>query len=76
MLGWGSMPLGAICGGFIAHGLGLRAPYVVAFLIRGAVLVLAGPALLRESRAVRAPVATGARAGSTPRKRDGSAQHR
>jgi MFS family permease len=76
MLGWGFMPLGAICGGFIAHGLGLRAPYVVAFLIRGAVLVLAGPALLRESRAVRAPVATGARAGSTPRKRDGSAQHR
>jgi MFS family permease len=50
MLGWGMMPLGALAGGFVAHLAGLRAPFTVAGILRGAVLVLLLPALLAASR--------------------------
>jgi uncharacterized membrane protein YoaK (UPF0700 family) len=46
MFGWGFMPVGAICGGLLAGWLGLRAPYVVAFVVRGGVSLALMPALL------------------------------
>jgi MFS family permease len=55
MLGWGFMPLGAIAGGFIAHWLGLRAPYIVASGIRMAALLVAVPIVLAALRTVREP---------------------
>ncbi len=33
LFGWGTMPLGAISGGLIAHGFGLRAPFLVAGIV-------------------------------------------
>jgi MFS family permease len=56
MLGWGLMPLGALAGGFIASAAGLRAPFIVAGIVRGTVLLALLPALLaaagpRERRA-------------------------
>jgi MFS family permease len=54
MLGWGSMPLGALVGGFIAHEFGLRAPYPVAGVLRGIALVAALPVLIGCLRCVRA----------------------
>ncbi|WP_049566187.1 MFS transporter [Streptomyces sp. SBT349] len=54
MLGWGLMPLGALVGGLIAHELGLRAPYLVAGVVRGIALLAALPLLVRALRAVRA----------------------
>ncbi|RNI24597.1 MFS transporter [Flexivirga caeni] len=45
MLGWGLMPLGALVGGFVAHGIGNRTPYAVAGIIRGLALLAALPAL-------------------------------
>lgn len=55
MVGWGFMPLGAIAGGFVAHLLGLRAPYIVASALRITVFVFAVPLLLTALRAVREP---------------------
>jgi hypothetical protein len=55
MVGWGFMPLGALTGGFVAHALGLRAPYVLAFAIRMIVFVAAVPVLMASLRATRAP---------------------
>jgi MFS family permease len=54
MLGWGTIPLGGLAGGFIAHFAGLRAPYIAAGIFRGAVLLMLVPALLAAARA-RAP---------------------
>jgi MFS family permease len=56
MLGWGTRPLGALAGGFIASAAGLRAPFIVAGIVRGTVLLALLPALLaaagpRERRA-------------------------
>lgn len=50
MVGWGLIPLGALVGGFIAHSLGLFAPYLVAGVVRGVVLLLATPVVLRTMR--------------------------
>lgn len=50
MLGWGTLPLGALAGGFVADTAGLRAPYVLAGILRGAVLLALLPALLAASR--------------------------
>lgn len=50
MLGWGTIPLGALVGGFVAHVLGLRAPYTIAGIGRCAVLLALLPALLATSR--------------------------
>ena len=51
MLGWGTIPLGGLAGGFIAHFAGLRAPYLAAGIFRGAVLLMLVPALLAAARA-------------------------
>ncbi|MBN6039955.1 MFS transporter [Amycolatopsis sp. 195334CR] len=47
-LGWGLMPLGALAGGFVAHGFGLRAPYLLAAALRLIALLLALPVLRRQ----------------------------
>jgi hypothetical protein len=46
MLGWGTRPLGALAGGFIASVAGLRAPFIVGGIVRGTVLLALLPALL------------------------------
>ncbi|MGR6914428.1 MFS transporter [[Actinomadura] parvosata] len=57
MLGCGFMPLGALAGGLVAHGLGVRAPYLVAGGLRGVVLLVAVPVLVGAMRDLRrAPV--------------------
>ncbi|GAB3157818.1 MFS transporter [Amycolatopsis sp. NPDC004378] len=50
LLGWGLIPAGALTGGLVAHGLGLRAPYLVAGAVRGVALVAALPVLVRAWR--------------------------
>ncbi|WP_343074787.1 MFS transporter [Phytoactinopolyspora alkaliphila] len=50
MLGWGLMPFGALAGGLVAHELGLRAPYVIAGVVRGLALLMAASTLLRALR--------------------------
>jgi MFS family permease len=45
MLGWGLMPVGALAGGFVAHAVGLRAPYIVAGALCGVSLLVALPLL-------------------------------
>src|SRR5580704_5731159 len=45
MLGWGLMPVGALAGGFVAHAVGLRAPYIVAGVLCGVSLLVAFPLL-------------------------------
>ena len=45
MLGWGLMPLGALAR-FVAHAIGLRAPYVVAGVLCGLAMLAALPLLL------------------------------
>lgn len=47
LLGWGLIPLGALAGGLVAHHFGLRAPYPVAGVLRGAALLIALPVLLK-----------------------------
>ncbi len=46
MLGWGTIPLGGLAGGFIAEFAGLRAPYTISGILRVAVLLALLPALL------------------------------
>jgi MFS family permease len=46
LLGWGLIPVGALVGGFLAHGLGLRAPFLVTGGLRFVVLLAAAPVLL------------------------------
>jgi MFS family permease len=50
MLGWGLMPVGALAGGFVAHAVGLRAPYIAAGILCGLSLLAALPFLLAASR--------------------------
>jgi hypothetical protein len=50
MLGWGTIPLGGLAGGFIASLAGLRAPYLISGFLRGALLLLLLPALLAAAR--------------------------
>lgn len=45
MVGWGLMPLGALAGGFTAHAIGLRAPYVIGGLLIAVAMLAAVPAL-------------------------------
>jgi MFS family permease len=54
MLGWGTRPLGALAGGFVAQAAGLRAPFIVGGVLRIVVLLVLLPALLAASRARRA----------------------
>ena len=46
MLGWGTRPLGALAGGFLAEAAGLRAPFIVGGILRGAIFLALLPALL------------------------------
>jgi MFS family permease len=46
MLGWGLMPLGAVTGGFVAHTVGLRAPYTIGGIVCALALAAALPVLL------------------------------
>ncbi|WP_284740644.1 MFS transporter [Amycolatopsis sp. RTGN1] len=46
LLSWGLIPVGTLAGGLVAHGLGLRAPYLVAAAVRGLALVAALPVLI------------------------------
>ncbi|MFD1152141.1 MFS transporter [Saccharothrix hoggarensis] len=66
-LAWGLTPLGALAGGFVAAGFGLRAVWVMAALIQVAALVVAwlglSPRAFREAEAVAAARAS---AASTP----------
>ena len=55
MLGWGLMPLGALAGGLVAEAAGLRAPYIVAGVLRAVALVVIVPALLAVGRALAKP---------------------
>jgi MFS family permease len=55
MLGWGLMPLGALAGGLVAEAAGLRAPYIVAGVLRAVALVAIVPALLAAGRALTKP---------------------
>ncbi|WIY00552.1 MFS transporter [Amycolatopsis mongoliensis] len=48
LLAWGLIPAGTLAGGLVAHGLGLRAPYLVAAAVRGLALVVALPVLVRD----------------------------
>ncbi|MFG1647492.1 MFS transporter [Amycolatopsis sp. NPDC049252] len=48
LLGWGLIPLGTLAGGLVAHGFGLRVPYLVAAVVRGLALVAAVPVLVRN----------------------------
>ena len=54
MLGWGTRPLGALAGGFVAAAAGFRAPFIVGGVLRGVVLLALLPALLAASRPPRA----------------------
>lgn len=49
-LGWGSLPLGALLGGLLAAGLGIRAPFLVGAVVLVAVTLMAWPTI--TSRAV------------------------
>jgi MFS family permease len=51
MLAWGLMPLGALAGGLVAHGFGVRAAYPVAGALRGVALLVALPVLIAATRA-------------------------
>jgi MFS family permease len=51
MLAWGLMPLGALAGGLVAHGFGVRAAYPVAGALRAAALLVALPVLVPAMRA-------------------------
>jgi MFS family permease len=51
MLGWGTRPLGALAGGFIAEAAGLRAPFIVGGILRGAIFLALLPALLAAASA-------------------------
>ncbi len=54
LVGWGLIPAGSLAGGLVAHGLGLRSPWLVAAGARGMALVLVLPVLVRALRAERA----------------------
>jgi MFS family permease len=58
MLGWGLIPLGALTGGLVAHGFGLRAGYPIAGALRGIALLAVLPVLLAAVRTARAGSAT------------------
>lgn len=51
MLGWGLIPLGTLTGGLVAHSFGLRAPHLLAGVLRAIALFLALPVLLTSMRA-------------------------
>lgn len=56
MIGWGLMPLGGLAGGFLAHAFGLRAPFVIAGVVRALVLAAMLPILIGEMRSAHVKV--------------------
>ncbi|KAA2266541.1 MFS transporter [Solihabitans fulvus] len=67
MLGWGLIPLGALTGGLLAHGFGLRAPYPVAGVLRGIALLAALPVLVPAMRAQALTLSRSSRPVGGPR---------
>jgi len=55
MLGWGTRPLGALVGGFIAEAVGLRAPFIIGGILRAAIFLALLPALLAAARPLAPP---------------------
>jgi MFS family permease len=59
LMGWGSMPIGAAVGGFLAAGFGLRAPFFVESAVLFAMALAAMPVIndrtIQEARATDAP---------------------
>jgi MFS family permease len=53
LVGWGSMSLGALAGGFLVHFFGLRGPFVVAALAMVVTGVVAVPVLRRHATEYR-----------------------
>jgi hypothetical protein len=51
MIGWGMIPLGALAGGFVAQLGGLRAPFLVAGIGRGVLLLVLLPFLINAAGA-------------------------
>jgi len=49
LLGWGTMPIGAALGGFLASQFGLRAPYVAGALVLGLMTIIAIPFINNRS---------------------------
>jgi MFS family permease len=47
---FGAIPLGALAGGFLVQGIGLRAPFAAAAGLQALVVVLLAPRLIRELR--------------------------
>jgi MFS family permease len=47
MVGWGLMPAGALAGGFVAHVVGLRAPYTIGGIACAITLIVVLPVLIR-----------------------------
>lgn len=47
MVGWGLIPLGALIGGVVGHAFGLRAPYLLADVVRALALVITAPTVAR-----------------------------
>lgn len=50
LLGWGLIPLGALAGGLIAHGISIRAGYPIAGALRVFALLISLPLLIRVHR--------------------------
>jgi hypothetical protein len=50
MPAWGTRPLGALAGGFVAEAAGLRAPFIVGGILRAVILLALLPALLVAAR--------------------------
>jgi MFS family permease len=55
MLGWGTRPLGALVGGFLAEAAGLRAPFILGGILRTAIFLALLPALLAAARTPTPP---------------------
>jgi MFS family permease len=68
MLGWGTRPLGALAGGFIASVAGLRAPFIVGGIVRVTVLLALLPALLAAAGPPRSRGEGGRRHEPLPRR--------
>ena len=67
MLGWGTRPLGALAGGIIAEAAGLRAPFIVGGILRGAIFLALLPALFAAGQFTRGKGEPGGRRKGTKR---------
>jgi MFS family permease len=65
-LGWGSIPLGALAGGWIARAFGLRAPYLAAAVITTVCLLVGAPRLTTAKIKAAKAAATATAQPATP----------